>query len=45
MAFNELLARITNPRLKPAAEIKRTAGVSFPSPEELHISSTVSDGD
>ena len=37
MAFNELLARITNPRLKPTAEIKRTAGVSFPSPEELHI--------
>ena len=37
MAFNELLTRITNVRLKPGVEVKRTAGVSFPSPELLHI--------
>ena len=37
MAFNELLTRITNLRLQPGAEVKRTAGVSFPAPEVLHI--------
>ncbi len=37
MAFNELLSRVTNLRLKPSAEFKRTAGVSFPSPDILHL--------
>ena len=37
MAFNELLTRVTNLRIKPSAEFKRTAGVSFPSPDILHL--------
>ena len=37
MAFNELLTRVTNVRLKPDAEFRRTAGVSFPSPDVLHL--------
>ena len=37
MAFNELLTRVTNVRLKPSAEFRRTAGVSFPSPDILHL--------
>jgi cytochrome P450 len=37
MAFNELLTRITNVKIDPSAELKRTAGVSFPAPEQMHL--------
>jgi hypothetical protein len=37
MAFNELLTRVTNLQIKPGSELKRTAGVSFPAPERMHL--------
>src|ERR1700730_1435490 len=37
MAFNELLTRVTNLQIKPGAEFKRTAGVSFPAPDRMHL--------
>jgi cytochrome P450 len=38
MAFNELLTRVTNVKLQPGREVGRTVGVSFPAPDELHVS-------
>jgi cytochrome P450 len=37
MAFNELLTRVTNLQIKAGSEFKRTAGVSFPAPEQMHL--------
>jgi cytochrome P450 len=37
IAFNRLLARVTNLRVAPGTEIKKTVGIANRAPEEMHL--------